>query len=100
MGNALSGELSCPCDRSCLKGNNFVTSCLLLWTVTLSKNVVYFYRKEFAPGEQILSLKINPLWEGRQKLKFQSLSIHLTLSVNIILIESSNILRVPGKSGY
>ena len=41
MGKALSGELSCPCDRSCYqKAITSVTFSVLLWVTNFSEKVV------------------------------------------------------------
>ena len=53
------------------RGITFMTSCLLLWTMQPFQNRVFSQRKEFAPrganGEQILSFRFYPYWDGRQK---------------------------------
>ena len=43
MSKALLGKLSCPCDRSCFKKGQLVSSCLLPF-----QNGVCLYRKELS----------------------------------------------------
>ena len=53
------------------KGSNFYDFILFKWTMMFFQNGIYPLRKEFASGEQTLSLKSWSEIEGRQDIKHQ-----------------------------
>ena len=93
MGKALSGELSCPCDRSCFstiftKRNNIYDFLFAsLDDIPLTKGS-QLLRKKFAPvlQEQILPFRVEPIKVGNtENVRVVSLCSHFTFDKKIVL---------------